>query len=146
MSVKTEAARIERELERLLNVICSSDDLEASKRLARRMSELEKRKDDLGDRLRKSERPPPLLHPSLAAAYRQRIDSLSKALGGPDTRDEAAEVVRSLVSAIELVPEGGRLAVVLRGDLAAMLAFAAHKKKPGAPSLEAGLVRGLLSQ
>ena len=110
------------------------------------MSELEKRKDDLDDRLRKSERPPPLLHPSLAAAYRQRIDSLSKALGGPDTRDEAAEVVRSLGSAIKLTPEDGKLSVVLCGDLAAMLAFAAHKKKPGAPLLEAGLARGLLSQ
>ena len=110
------------------------------------MSELEKRKDDLDDRLRKSARPPPLLHPSLAAAYRQRIDSLSKALGGPDTREEAAEVVRSLVSAIELTSEDGKLSVVLRGDLAAMLAVAAHKKKPGAPSLEAGLAEALLAQ
>ncbi len=36
--------------------------------------------------------------------------------------------------------------IILRGDLAAILVFAAHKKKPGAPLLEARLVRGLLSQ
>ena len=52
--------------------------------------------------------------------------------------------MRSLVSGTELTPEDGRLAIVLRGDLAAVLAFAAHKKKPGAPSLEARLVGGLL--
>ncbi len=51
------------------------------------------------------------------------------------------------MSAIELVPEGSELAIVLRGDLAAMLSFAADgSKKPGAPCWAAGLSRGLLSQ
>ena len=145
-AIKTEATRIERELERLLNVICSSDDIEASKRLARRLAELEKRKDDLDDRLLSTERPPTLLHPGLAEVYRERITSLSEALTRPDTRAEASEAIRTLVSTIELTPDDGKLAIGLRGDLAAMLAFAAHKKKPGAQSLEAGLARGLLSQ
>ncbi len=53
-------------------------------------------------------------------------------------------MVRSLVSAIELVPEGGQLAIVLRGDLAAMLSFAADgSKKPGAPCWAAGLLGDL---
>jgi site-specific DNA recombinase len=65
-------------------------------------------------------------------------------LGRADTREEAAEVIRSLVSAIELVPDGAELAIVLRGDLAAMLSVAADKAKPGAPSREAGLVQGSL--
>ena len=111
-----------------------------------KMGRLEARKEELTDQLARADRPPPLLHPSLAQVYRERISSLSEALGRPDTRAEAAEAIRSLVSGIELTPEDGRLAIVLRGNLAAMLTFAAHKKKPGAPSLEAGLVRGLLSQ
>ena len=71
-----------------------------------------------------------MLHPSLAEVYRSRIAALSESLGREDTREKAAEVVLSLVSAIELVPEAGELAITLRGDLAAMLSMAADKKKP----------------
>ncbi len=145
-STRTEAARIERELERMLNVICGSDDVEASKRLARRMTELEKHKEELDLRLSSAERPSPLLHPSLAQVYRERISSLSEALGRPDTRSEAAEAIRSLVSGIELAPDDGKLAIVLRGDLAAMLTFAAQTKKPVTLSLEAGLLSAMVSE
>jgi hypothetical protein len=41
----------------------------------------------------------------------------------------AIEHIRLSVSAIELTPENGDLAIVLRGDLAAMLSFASNKKK-----------------
>ena len=145
-NARGELVRIDRELPKLVQRVLDTDDLTSIRAYEAKMRELEARKDELTRKVAEAEATPPLLHPSLAAVYRERIACLSQALGGSDTRDEAAEVVRSLVSAIELVPEGGRLAVVLRGDLAAMLAFAAHKKKPGAPSLEAGLVKGLLSQ
>jgi hypothetical protein len=46
---------------------------------------------------------------------------LSEALSREDTREEAAQVVRALVSAIELTPENGGLAITFRGDLAAIL-------------------------
>ena len=105
---------------------------------------MEVRKEELETELAEAEEPPPLLHPSLAEVYRERVDALSQALGRPDTREEAAEVIRSLVTAIELMPESGALAIVLRGDLAAMLSFAADKAKPGAPFREAGLVQGSL--
>ena len=106
------------------------------------MAELEKRKEELDQRLRSAESPPALLHPSLAQIYRERISSLSEALGRSDTRSEAAEAIRSLVSGVELKPEDGKLAIVLRGDLAAMLSFAAHKKKPGAIAGGRAFARG----
>ena len=109
------------------------------------MRDLEARQHEIERTLAQADEPPPLLHPSLAEVYRTRITSLSEALGREDTRAEAAQVVRSLVSAIELMPEGGELAIVLRGDLAAMLSFAANgSKRPGAPRRAAGL--NLLSQ
>ncbi len=43
------------------------------------------------------------------------------------------------------MPDDGRLATVLRGDLAAMLRFAAGKKKPDVLS-EGGVFGALLSQ
>ena len=116
----------------------------ASGHTRQRCASSEARKDELAHKVAEAEEPPPLLYPSLAAVYRERIVCLSQALHALATRDETAKVVRSLVSAIELVPEGGRLAIVLRGDLAAMLAFAAHKKRPGDPLLKAGLASILL--
>ncbi len=41
------------------------------------------------------------------------------------------EVLRQLVDQVTLIPENGELAIVLKGDLAAMLSFATDKKKPG---------------
>ncbi len=146
-TARSELTRIDRDLDKLMKLIIASDDLDASKRVMGKMKDLEDRKDEIERMLAEAEEPPPLLHPSLAEVYRTRIASLSEALGRADTRTEAAQVVRSLVGAIELVPEGGQLAIVLRGDLAAMLSFAADgSKKPGAPCGAAGLSRGLLSQ
>ena len=48
------------------------------------MTELEKREEDLDERLRSTERPPFLLHPNFAQIYRERIGSLSQALGRLD--------------------------------------------------------------
>jgi hypothetical protein len=59
-------------------------------------------------------------------------------LDRPDAREQAADVIRSLASAIELTPENGDLAIVLRADLAAMramLSFASNKRKPALPRL-----------
>jgi hypothetical protein len=41
--------------------------------------------------------------------------------------------LRALVDRVDLMPENGELAIMLRGDLAAILSFAANKK-PGAIS------------
>ncbi len=143
-TARSELTRIDRDLDKLMKLIIASDDLDASKRVMGKMKDLEDRKDEIERMLAEAEEPPPLLHPSLAEVYRTRIASLSEALGRADTRTEAAQVVRSLVGAIELVPEGGQLAIVLRGDLAAMLSFAADgSKKPGAPLGAAGLLGDL---
>ena len=40
------------------------------------------------------------------------------------------EAIRALVEAIVLVPEDGRLAIEVRGDLAAILALGAERKHP----------------
>src|SRR5438552_8822464 len=56
-----------------------------------------------------------------------------------------AEVFRTLVDYVMLVPDACELTIVLRGDLAAILRFAAGKKKPDLLS-EVGALDGLLSQ
>ena len=51
-------------------------------------------------------RPPPLLHPHLAALYREKVATLASALQTADSRLEAAEDLRGLVDAILHVPAG----------------------------------------
>jgi site-specific DNA recombinase len=80
------------------------------------------------------------------ANFRCRLTSaLHESLQGEDGKAEAAELFRTLVDQVTLVPEDDRLAIVLRGDIAAMLRFAAGKKNPALVS-EGGVLESLLSQ
>jgi hypothetical protein len=54
-------------------------------------------------------------------------------------------VFRTLVDQVRLVPDEAELTIVLRGELAATLRFAANKKNPDVLS-EAGVLGALLSQ
>ena len=66
----------------------------------------------------------------LAKYYHEEIAALHVQLGNEETRALAADKLRTLVSRIDLVPDGAELVIVLRGDLAAILTFASGKKKP----------------
>ena len=50
---------------------------------------------------------------------------------GEATRDEAMELIRSLIEAIVLVPDQGSLEIEFRGELAAILAYGEDRYKPG---------------
>ena len=71
------------------------------------MERLEARKADVEQAIASADVSPPLLHPSLADVYRSKITALADALARDDTKAEAAEIVRSLVSKIDLTPEDG---------------------------------------
>ncbi len=90
-----------------------------------KMLALEARRRDLERLLATAQEPPPLLHPKMADIYRKRIAELQTALGNDESRDEAAEIIRSLVQEIVLVPDGAGLKIDLRGDLAGILSLAA---------------------
>ena len=94
------------------------------------MTGLEARKAELADKLANADEPPPLMHPNMAGLYAQRIGQLYEHLQDEDGRTRAAETFRSLVDQVTLVPDNGELAIVLRGDLGAILRFAAGKKNP----------------
>ena len=92
---------------------------------------LEARQLTLKQELAASTGPGPLLHPNLAEVYRQRVAALHEALHHPETRDEAFELIRSLIEEIRLVPDAGKLQIELRGELAGILALSADSTKPG---------------
>ena len=107
--------------------------------LKQELVDLEARQLSLQQELTPTDAPAPLMHPNLAEVYRQRVARLHDALRDPATRDEAFELIRSLIDEIRLTPEDGRLRIELRGELAAILALAADSKKPGGLTA-AGLV------
>ena len=83
---------------------------------------------------------------AMAEIYRQQIAvALYESLQNEDGKAEAAESSAPLIDQVTLVPDAEELAIVLRGDLAAILRFAANKKNPDVLS-EAGVLDALLSQ
>ena len=130
-----ELERIDRELDKAIQAIL---DGVPGARLKDKIGQLEARKAELTAVLAEAKEPAPLLHPNMAEVYRRKVSDLAAALGKPDTRLEAAEMIRALVDRIVLVPEDGTLSLHLRGDLAGTLAVAVAQKagglskKPGA--------------
>ena len=82
-----------------------------------------------------------VLHPAAVDAYRKKVAELQAALTTDDQeRREAMEIVRSLVSAIHVVPLEGRGQVELqvRGALAELLNL--PSRQPGEPPSAAMVV------
>ena len=134
-AIRAELPRLERQLQSIIEAV--KDGLYQPSMKAE-MVRLEARKAEVEALLAGAVDPAPMLHPSMADMYRLKVSTLASALACEDTRAEAAEVLRSLVTAIELTPEDGKLSLTLRGDLAGILSVAADKQKPGTPQGVAG--------
>ena len=110
MEHRASLSSAERELERvragIRKVIEAIKDGFAGPELRAEMNELQARKEFLVAQLSAADAPVPLLHPNLAALYREKVTSLAAALQHPDSRSEAGEALRGLVDAIVLVPAG----------------------------------------
>ena len=129
-AARSELRRIEREFETLMQALLKGTLPE--ERIKARSDQLEHRKAQVESALAAAEEPPPVLHPSMAVIYRERVTGLYEALQQKGTRAEASDLIRSLVSEIILTPTAGELLVDLRGDLAGILALASSdKQKPG---------------
>ncbi len=124
---KRELERVDRELDKIVDAILQGFPLS---KLKDKSEKLEARKVELTEKLANADEPPPLLHPNMAALYAQRIGQLYENLQDEDGRARAAETFRSLIDQVTLIPDNGELAIVLRGDLGAILRFTAGKKNP----------------
>ena len=68
---------------------------------------LEQRKARLVDLTRDQVEKPSMLNPGLAEVYRRKVEQLTEALNKEELRAEAAEILRSTIQTIRLVPEDG---------------------------------------
>jgi hypothetical protein len=148
MEHRASLSSAERELERVRagvrKVIEAIKDGFAGPELWAEMNELQARKEFLVAQLSAADAPVPLLHPNLAALYREKVTSLAASLQHPDSRSEAGEALRGLVDAIVLFPAGSELRIELKGNLAAMLSAAQNAKRSpeGDLFLQIALVAG----
>ena len=68
--------------------------------------------------LQSAPEPAPIFHPNLAELYRRKVEKLNEALNAPDSRSEAAEILRGIIDRIELRPMGrGKFEIDLAGDI-----------------------------
>ena len=129
---RAELDHLERRIRRIVELITDED--APVRALKNELVALEARQLVLQQELAEIGAPAPLLHPNLAELYRQRVEHLREALHDDATREEAFELLRSLIEEIRLVPKDGQLQVELRGELAGILALAADSRKPGSHS------------
>ena len=113
---------VDRKIAALVSAI---EDGRYSQALADRLAALETERDSLPPEP-ESEDPPVLrLHPRLGDVYADKVANLAEALSDPDIRDEANEIIRSLIDRVELRPgpDGEGLQAVLHSDIARIVAF-----------------------
>ena len=122
---RRELARVVREIRKFIQAI--KDGVSALS-IKDELLTLEARKAELQSRLDAPELPE-LLHPRMADVYREKVGSLCRALESEESRTGAVEAIRALIEAILLEPDGDKLKITLKGDLAGMLSAARDSKR-----------------
>jgi site-specific DNA recombinase len=92
-----------------------------------------------------AQRARPLLHPEMGTVYRHWVIEARDGLHDPERRQDAVTALRAMVDEIVLTPQGDELGILLKGDLAAMLAAARKTRRPSESddlSLQVSLVAG----
>ncbi len=77
-----------------------------------------------------TEETPVLLHPNMAHHYKKEVKALIASLNNQEHRQEAADLIRSLIEKIILTPkeDNSGLYIDLKGDLAGILTMAASRQ------------------
>ncbi len=95
-------AKIERQIRQLIEAIAGGMYHPSMKG---KMPELESRKAALElERDQLPEEAPALLHPGLSELYREKITNLIAALSASSVKQQATEILRSLISEIRMIP------------------------------------------
>ena len=140
---KAEASSVHTETDRKLiatvkqitNIVDAVAAGRSSEALLDRLAALELDKSKLESNLSGPIPDPVRIHPNVAEHYIEKVANLRDSLNKEDSRDQAAEILRSLVDEIRLHPIDGELQIELVGDLASLISFGdqydAANKKPG---------------
>jgi site-specific DNA recombinase len=128
VEVESKLAGVQRKIDGIMRAI---EDGLYQPSMKARLAELEAEKAALIRQKETTSTPPNVsVHPNLAAVYRKKVEELETLLEDADHRDEAIELIRSLIDKIELTPkEGGGMDALLHGDLARILALCSTRRQ-----------------
>ncbi|MBC8051125.1 MAG: recombinase family protein [Chitinophagales bacterium] len=124
-ALRTELARCKKALDQIADAIVNGVPASAVKEKA---IKLQNRREHIEAELARTREPVMLMHPNMAHEYRRKVRGLTEALNKPEGRAEAADLIRSLIEKIVLVPEDSKLHIEIVGDLAGILSLAANQK------------------
>jgi site-specific DNA recombinase len=133
--IKSDALEQQSLERKIASIVAAIEEGNYSRALSDRLSELERQRDLILARKVESPAPTIRVHPRLADVYAEKVQQLEEALNEPSIREEAAEVLRSLIDRVELRPRGrGQgLDALLYGDLVEILGFCGKDKKKQLP-------------
>jgi site-specific DNA recombinase len=125
---RKELVKLERERQQIVQSICDGVPGEL---VRDRAVYVQSRKEELQGILDSTEVAPVLFHPNMATRYQKEIKNLIASLNHPESKQEAAMILRSLIDRIMMtpVPAENRLAVDLVGDLAGILSIATNRDR-----------------
>jgi site-specific DNA recombinase len=136
---KRELMEVTRKLNGLIDAI--ADGLRAPG-LQQRLEELETRRVQLEQVIEPELTSPVRLHPNLAQLYRRKVERLQDAISEPNIRDEAIQVLRSLLERVAIAPAETGFEVEIVGEIAQMIEFSLEDKKKG-PVLSERMARSV---
>jgi site-specific DNA recombinase len=122
------ALRLTKEIDALVDILA---DGRASDAVLNRLTDLEAEKAEIQQQIAAPAPTPIRLHPRLPAIYRAKVEKLSASLANPTIRDEAAEIIRSLIERVKVTPttegmdEG--MDIEVRGEIQKLLRFSDQK-------------------
>jgi site-specific DNA recombinase len=124
-----EMRQIDRRLRRIIDAI--TEGLPA-RTLKDELLALERRQDQVKAELAAAPEPEQTrLHPGLAEVYHSKVAALHEALADEASRDEAFELIRSLIDKVVVTPAEGDLHIDLHGELAGILGLCREGRRGG---------------
>ena len=140
-TVQKELLKVENGIKRCVDLLLHSDTPMESIRTT--LEELEVQKRSLTRELSlQTEEDKIVLHPNIGELYARKIGNLNSLLQNDTTKNQATEIIRSLIEKIVVSPTGqrGKSDVVLHGALASILAYASDTVQRGVVSSGVGRV------
>jgi site-specific DNA recombinase len=133
--IKSDALELQSLERKIASIVAAIEGGKYSRALGDRLAELERHRDLIEARHVENPAGTIRLHPRLADVYAEKVRQLENALNEPSIREEAAEVLRSLIDRVELRPRdaGQGLDALLYGDLVEILGFCGKDDKRKLP-------------
>ena len=127
---ENELAKMPARVRTIMDMIYAAEGKNCS-HLSDELSEMKEREIEIKALLEQETDLPPIIHPTMSKIYREKVANLREALNQDDSRQQAADILRTLIDRIVLSPTEAEIGldIDIEGDLAGILSLAKGQKK-----------------